>query len=72
MNSDICTDKCMHCHKNIPTKVVRTYKWDGSYDEVRGLCDECYALIMNATGFHIDPLYSYDVLERKGDETCSK
>lgn len=72
MNSDICTDKCMHCHKNIPTKVVRIYKWDGSYDEVRGLCDECYESIMNATSFHINPLYSYDVLVRKGDDTCSK
>ena len=72
MNSDICTDKCMHCHKNTPTKVVRMYRWDGSYYEVRGLCDDCYELIMHATGFSIDPLYSYNVLVTKGDESCSK
>jgi hypothetical protein len=56
-------DKCMRCHKNNPTKIVRTYRLDGGYDETRCLCDECCKLIMN--DLPIDPWV-------KGDETCLK
>ncbi len=56
MNVNTYIDKCMHCHKNSPTKVVRMYRLDGGYDEIKCLCDDCYKLIMHA--FPIDPSWA--------------
>lgn len=63
MDVNTYIDKCIHCHKNSPTKIVRMYRSDGGYDELRCLCDECYNLLMNA--FPTDPTYEIIIKSQK-------
>lgn len=62
MDVNTYIDKCLQCHKNSPTKIVRMYRLDGGYDEIMCLCEECYNSLMNA--FPVDPMH--DVMTKFG------